>query len=319
MRFGLYDFGILDRDTLLAAAGSKSKGLKQEIAYPLLREFSGALTEAEDRALSALYFKLRGGERNTKRTYSGKYERVDAKIAQAILDEFPSDQAIRVHDMAVSNGATALDLFNHLQGRENLSFHATDYFDLLYQVDVPESDWTVLFDVEGKALQYINYRRNIVIRVHRSDRHYKLINRWMKSRLNRDVLPKAQAVLKDGGSRVSELPLWHPDFLNAVSENENLTCGREDLFAPETAPVEVIRIMGVFRMMSDTRHVALLNAVCKTLVQGGLLVVCMEKKRDISLLGCSAFRRVGDAMVLAKDLAEPHDISDIVLGLDLSE
>ena len=60
--------------------------------------------------------------------------------------------------MAASSAITSLDFFARLKQRDNVRFHATDYYDALYAVAVPGSPWETVFDAEHRPLQFIAKR-----------------------------------------------------------------------------------------------------------------------------------------------------------------
>src|SRR5690606_22113047 len=118
---------------------------------------------------------------------------------------------------AASNGITSLELFDKLQTHQGLKLHASDYFDHLLLVRVPETHWTVVFDVDKRPLQAVGGRFVISLQRDALKRHpaNRLVQAWVRRR----VLPKAEqalsaasdeASISTDGPHIRNVSLFHP-------------------------------------------------------------------------------------------------------------
>ena len=153
-------FGIMSRKQIRAQAKAfrSSRRLMPFIAFTLLRDFHGDISATDERFLSLLYAAIPGGAYTAKSTSADRYETVEGTLAREIENTFSADQPLRIHDMAASSAVTSLKFFNLLKHRENITLHATDYYDALYVVKVPGRRWETVFDAEGQPLQFVGKR-----------------------------------------------------------------------------------------------------------------------------------------------------------------
>ncbi len=261
-------FGIVSRDQIRAHAKELRSGRRflPFLALTLLRDFDENLSGTDYDELDLVYSNIPGGPRLIKGTAADRYDSVDGALVEEMEKIFPADRPLRVHDMAASSAITSLDFFERLKHRNNVRFHATDYYDALYVVAVPGSRWEVVFDAEHRPLQFVGNR--MVIQASRIRQRVRIrypINWAMQRILLATLLPKASAILetdaaKDGG-RVQRIQLFHPRCIAATRSDSRFTLGRDNLFEPATGCYEVVRIMGVVRFLSPDQIEPMFRAV----------------------------------------------------------
>jgi hypothetical protein len=292
------------------------------IAYTLLREFDGNLTPADEKILDLLYHKLPGGHKTVKRTAAGRYRSIDDSVVEEIAKTFPVDRLLRVHDMAASNAITSLEFFERLKHRDNMRFHATDFYDAVHAVSVPESRWKVVFDAEHRPLQFVGSRMVIpATRLKAKERLRYPVNWALQRILSATVLPKAlrilQAPMAAEDSRVERIELFHPRCIAAARSDRRFTLGRDNLLKPASGSYEVIRIMGVVRFFPPEWIEPMFRAVSEHVVDGGLLVVG-QRPRHYTHVQTTIFQRRGRHFVAIRDLADGHPHRELLLGLELT-
>jgi hypothetical protein len=319
-------FGIMSRHQIRAKAGElrSSRRSWPFVAHTILKDFDENLTGDDELMLALVYGSIPGGPHVRKGTSVYRYATFDGALVEEIEKTFPPGEAIRIHDMAASNGITSLELFERLKHRENISIRASDYYDALSFVSFPGSNWQAVFDAEGRPLQIVGKR--MVIPAIPLDaavkRKYPLI--WiMQKILLMTVLPRAARILKDGadkdGAQIEKIQLFHPKCLAASRSDPRFTLDRDDLFAPAAGSYEVIRVMGVDNFLPADRIEPMFRAVAEHIVEGGLLVVSShigESRR--AKTPTAIFQRHGGRLTLTRDLDPGYPYKDLLTGLDLT-
>ena len=323
-------FGIVSRDQIRAHAKELRSGRRFSpfLAFTLLRDFDENLSGTGYDELDLVYGNIPGGPRLIKGTAVDRYDSVDGALVEEMEKIFPADCPLRVHDMAASSAITSLDFFERLKHRNNVRFHATDYYDALYAVAVLGSRWEVVFDAEHRPLQFVGKR--MVIQASGFDTTARIrypINWAMQRILLAALLPKALAVLeadaaKDGaknGDRVQRIRLFHPRCIAATRGDSRFTLGRDDLFDPASGSYEVVRAMGVARFLPPDRIEPMFRAVSEHIVEGGLLIVGGPSIiRSRTSVPTSIFQRRGGRFVLIRDVVDGYPHKKLLLGLDLT-
>lgn len=299
----MFRFGITDRNDLAAASYNRRR---PPYSYALLGDFGEEPSEAEEVAIEEICEQMAGGHSGLKRrTWRGRYREVDEVIATEIERFFPIGSSIRIHDMAASNAITSLDLFERLRDC-GASVHATDHADAVDVVTLPGGRWKVIFDTEGRALQFVG--RRVVIDAQRPDRRRFPVNRAMRRALNWAILPRARAVVRTGDrAMTARVSLFHPKCLAVARKDGRFTVGRDNLFDPLPGIYDLVRIMGVFRVLPDSAVVRAVRAVSPHVVSGGLLVIGVNDGQETTI-----FRKVDGGLQPVRDIGPGFDRRAIV-------
>ena len=166
-----------------------------------------------------------------------------------------------------------------------MAVHATDYYDAIYVVRVPNSKWSVVFDAELQPLQFVGAGMVLSARRNAPWRYIanRLVQRWVLRRHLEPARQLLQASLSNNGELISgngvpaqvrRVPLFHPDCVAAARHDPRFTLGRHDLFAPSPRTYHVIRVMNVLTPEHLPEDL-LRRAVCACatgLREGGLFV-----------------------------------------------
>lgn len=276
----------------------------------MLSQFGDELSEVDEEILHRLYCTIRLANGGHMKTFPNRYPHLDDEIAEELDRRFSEGKPVRVHDMGASNAVTSLEMYRRLQGRQNLTVHASDFLDALSVVDVPGTRWRVVFDNQKRALQFIGYR--MVISTTDEARKYP-INRSIRAFLMSRVLPRAKQLLET--NTVTRIDVWHPKAKLAAATDPRFSLGYDDIFNPRREIYSVVRILNVCHRFPPGILPALFTKIAKTIAPGGLLVVGFRPM--LNPLDASLFERSGEGFSLVRDIGAGFSDKTAVLGVKL--
>ncbi|MEE9393204.1 MAG: hypothetical protein V3W41_11930 [Planctomycetota bacterium] len=264
----------------------ETQGGKRRFAFTLLEDLERSFQGERDEALLArIYNQLVVGEKIYKTTRRGRFKDLDARLADEVAQRMPHVRPVRIHDVGASSGVTSLELQLLFDGRHPVEVHATDFYDRLVAVKPRASVWTVVFDVDGEALQFVS--GSFVLSAQEGESRKLPINRALAARAKQRVLLRAQALrdavqhqngegvvqLDDGEVRV--IRLVHPDVADLLNSHSGFTFGRHDVFEPTPTTYDVVRAVNVLNpgYFDDDRVRSASLAVAKSLRSEGLFLV----------------------------------------------
>jgi hypothetical protein len=286
--------GIVTRSELRELGEEQAR---PPIAYTILAEFPETLDPIDERGLEWLYEWLPAGADTLKRklTFPGRYKEADILLTEALSSRDPGSP-LRIHDMAVSNAITSVDLFHRVEKLKNVSFYATDFFDRLYVVRLTGSAWVVIFDAEHDPVQIIRHRFVCFA----SRRESTLANRIAAAFARWRAIASAKRQLVEGRG-VKEISLFHPRSLALARSDARFRLGRENLLTA-TGTFDVVRVMSGFANLPEQRVVQGLQAVSNQVVDGGLLMIGRHPKRHDASTPVSLLRRNGERFLVYREL-----------------
>jgi hypothetical protein len=315
----VFRYGIVSRDQI--ASETPRRLAMPGIALTLLADFREPLSDNDEAQLATIYNDLGAGPFNSKRTFPHRCRIVDEAIEIEIEKTYKRGRPIHIHEMAASNAITSLELFERLNRRfgEAVSVRATDFFDAIFVVSVPQGWWRVVFDAEGQPLQFVGKR--MVISARQKERRRYPINRAIRKILMMTVLPKAATILSESKGTVNDsvqrIELFHPRCLAMARSDNRFSLGRENIFEPGPPVWDILRIMNLTRSMPlDRAKLALANAGGR-IVDGGLLVLGDSPDDGIDL-ATTIFQRQAQRLVAIRDVAGGYEKKRAVLDMDLS-
>ncbi len=283
------------------------------ISYDILNDVSSMPDTIMERVLELTYEKLPAGKATNKRklTYPGRYAAVDLAIERAIAETFPDDMFLRVHDMAVSNGITAVELFSRISDRSNFSFRASDYYNELKFIDA--HGWRAFFDVDGNLMQFV--RGRLVIQGSRPEPARYPVNRLLQRLLNATVASAARRKLISGD--YNTIPLFHPDCFDLARRDPRFTLGGDNFFDRSPAQYEVIRVMSGFANLAETRAADAISGLARQLSIGGLLVVGENSGRESRETPATIFSRTENGFSILRTLDGGTTFTKLITALKL--
>jgi hypothetical protein len=302
-------FGVVKREDVLPRY--RFSRLRPRFSFALLGEFADPLSEEDEEALAIIYREMGSIPKNT---WAGRLSAVDDALVAEIAARFPATAPLRVHDMAVSNAITSVELFERLRERPNLSFVASDYFDAIDVVDVPDSQWRIIFDAARQPLQFVG--RRLVIDAQRRERRRFPVNRLLRHIVAARIVPKARAILDRGGAE--HIRLFHPRAQALSVQDPRFQLERDDAINPAERTFEVIRVTGLFSKGRFPRATieAALDRIARNLTENGLLVLGSHwPGKDASEATITLFARKGDRLTVVSHLGLGTPLREIALGV----
>ena len=215
--------------------------------------------------------------------------------------------------MAASNAITSLELFEYLtrQFGNRASLRATDYFDAVYVVPIPKTEWKVIFDAIGQPVQFI--RGRLVLSAGREPRRY-VVN-WLLQKILTPVLLRRAAAVREAHN-VHRIALFHPRCVAVAGAKRGFTLAREDALNPDTTCYDVLRIMNLSLRLPLDPSKPWFGPACRTVADGGLLVIGDAPLKN-GPIAVTIFQRCGSRFSPLRDLGGGYEHRQTVLDLDL--
>jgi hypothetical protein len=136
----------------------KGKGLKnQAVSISLYKEAGALEKEKAARTQEFILENFSFADGSYKKTHRERFNDFDDKILDYLKNNFPVEKTCRVHDLAASDGRTALDFFNKLEK----TFPALDFFasdkNIFVEIfaDKKNGNRKIIKDSNGRVLQLV--------------------------------------------------------------------------------------------------------------------------------------------------------------------
>lgn len=255
--------------------------------------------------------------RNVMKTYLGRYADAGDFTVDAILDCHDAGGEITLHDMAVSNGVTSLELHDQLAERAPVSMLATDKYIKCEVVTTPAGRWRVIFNADRRALQYIGY--GFVLSSVRERRRYP-VNRALKLLVERRIVPSLLADLEAGRippDRIREICLFHPSARDRAANDPQFRLGEHDITETAVSRTDIVRLMSVVHAFPEDLRAHILGKVAVSVREGGLLI--LGDRRDNQPTNMTVYRRHKDRVVPIRHFELPYLFHETVCALRLPE
>jgi hypothetical protein len=284
-----------------------------------------------DRWLPLILQSYRASNRAPKRTESGRFQEFDALLL-ATLAERAAPSPLAVHDMGVSDGRTAVELYEKLSERTEVEFNASDWYPELHLVRHRRRGWSVAFDEDGHAVQYAGF--GFVLSPPEPDRAFLYpVNRLVQALFDRILAPRAARALGDsdltelavleerrhGEFQVSRIPLVCRECLDLMEREPRFHYERHDVREPCRRRFHLIRAMNVVNHLSVADQRRALRALHQSLDEGGLLALGRSQDPSGETLG-SIFERRGGSLGRLRELhgGSEHDalVDQVFRGSD---
>lgn len=270
-------------------------GRRKLIAIDLYPQIAAAnLPDRDELQQHALLrFALANG--TFKRTYGGRFRDFDREAIAIALDAFPPPCALRVHDMAVSDGRTSVDFFEALAERygQGLRFHASDLVPYVWRLQRAGEPLRVIVDDEDHVLQVI--RPPFVFSVPRPEdvRLYPL-NHAIRRMLQARAVPRLLAAAAAGQAERTRIDLVHAECAKRVRDDARFELTQHDITRPVGSEFHVVRAMNILNpdYFDAATLEQIVGHVCGSVAEGGVLVTGSNQGPDSPVLG-SIFRKSG--------------------------
>ena len=235
-------FGYVSRDQLPERL--QPSGRLPELSFAMLAEFDDKLSARDEVAIEII------SRLDTSRTtYVRRHASLDDVIEEEIERNFKPTDAVRIHDAAVSNAITSVNLFEKVKSRSNIALHASDHIVELLAVTIPGSRWRVVFDAKKRPLQFVGRRMVLPASNRRPPRGYP-INRLIRQILRLTDLPQARRHLERAetspSDNIERIGTFHPRAVALARRDSRFSLGWADMNVPLAGPFEIVRAMNVF-------------------------------------------------------------------------
>lgn len=280
----------------------------------------------DDRWLPLVLQSYRASNRAPKRTESGRFEAFDALLLETLGERGPGPP-LAVHDMGVSDGRTAVELYEKLRPLGVAEFVASDWYPALHLVQHRRRGWSVAFDEDGHAVQYAGF--GFVLSPPEPDRLLLYpLNRLLHLVFDRFLRPRAAAALsgldlaelgtleerEHGAFRFSRIPLVCRECLDLMEQDDAFRYERHDVREPCARRFHVIRAMNVVNHLSASDQRRALRALHGSLEEGGLLALGRSRDPSGETLG-SIFERRDGALHRVRTLHGGSEHDELVAEL----
>lgn len=277
-------------------------------AYTLLGDLETSYDPTDEALLERLYRSMAGGAIALKITRRNRFGELDARIQKELDRRFVDGVPLAVHDAAVSNGITSLELFRVLSSKRSVEFWATDLFDSIWIVRLPSRRWEVVFDVNGSPLQVVGMGLVFSCR-RRSDWRYPL-NRMIEAWVIRRIVPVAERILKrqrgleeskNGQTRseIRQVRLFHPECLEAEREDLGFHLSRHDITEQSAGRFHLVRVMNALTPKHIDEELVCrgIRACAASLLPRGVLVLGRSPEECDDQPRATAFEWSGDRLL----------------------
>jgi len=221
-----------------------------------------------------------------KRTYQKRFEDFDKVVSECLQTSFDKKKSLIFHDVAVSDGRTALDFFEKISlDFTKIEYVASDYNPKVYVIQ--EGKCKVTLSHSGKILEILfpPFVFNVIKRD--SIRHYPL-NHLIKFVVERFIaipLVKKYHLKK---IHAKELLLFAPRVLNAARNDLRFTLQQHNLLEPFCNSAHVIRAMNVLNpsYFSETEFLKVLKHIYEGLKDQGIFITGSNQEAGSIVDGC---------------------------------
>jgi hypothetical protein len=314
LKLGIRSLSKLPRVTTLF-------GRRKAIDLWLYGEILQSAEEADRWLLLIIDFIAANG--SYKWTENLRFEKLDVKIAEFVKDMTRSQEIpLRVHDIGVSDGRTACELFRRIRDICPVDYTASDLYPIAYIVRHMEKGWSVAFDQDGSAIQYAGWGFVVSARV--PDRlPWYPVNRLVRKIFEKKFEPRAIHVLnkidfsslrnlekaQDGEYCIFKIPLICRECLGIMNETNSFRFIRHDVRTQTNESYDLIRVMNVLNHLGRNDQVRALHGCFNSLRDNGYLVVGRTLGGEMPT---SIWTRHGNDLSLLLDIAGGSEISHLL-------
>lgn len=290
-------------------------------AFTLLEELEEKYCEQDSALLERIYKGLAAGENVWKITKPNRFEELDEVVNARICQRFDKAQKLVVHDMAASNAVTSLEWYIQLSSLRDVCFRASDYYDHLTIVALPASRWTIVFDVDGRPLQYVGGR--FVLSGYRHELWRFPANRLVQAYVRRRIIPEAIDCLNqsdgradklDQASGIRHLRLFHPRCIQQARSDGDFHLERHDLFKSDSQPSHVVRVMNALtpHHFSEDQLLCGIRCATKRLHIGGLFVIGRSIDEEDGRPAATVYERSESGLVPVCNVNEGSELKAVI-------
>jgi hypothetical protein len=315
--------GIWRRDDLFRAR--TWLGHSRLPAYTLMR-YAEPADESSIRCFEKVITGVRLGSGVYRTTYRGRFAELNEFVEPLVRQYFTREQALSVHDWAVSDGLTSMQWATSLhQIFPALTFSASDYIFQLIEASDNQRERFIL-EPSGALLQYIS--PPFVLPMAYDESRLYVLNRWLKqwarrklrglTAAMRSIAPDmwTDAMLVRGGKwTFRPLSLVHPEVQTFARENAWFSLRQHDAFSRWPMPCDVLRTMNLYNWgyFPEEQLMRGIRAAIDSVVAGGLWIVGRTQEADCrGEHDATVFRKHRTSVEVVGRLGRCSEIEDLV-------
>lgn len=268
----MFKFGVYSVKQLKNGNTQTFFGAEKNVSVTLLDDIRK--NDLSSKAYASVMFKLNDDRGTYKRTHYSRFDDFDNRCIE-IISKTLSTPDMRIHDVAVSSGETAVDFYGKLQSQyPSLSYFATDYDPYLTVIN--QYALTISVTSNGSVIEMM--LPPFVFTPKRPDHAVYPINRllcslllntwakWLQSRYKKEMLPL---------SSVQKVDLFCPEARTLANEDSHFRLGRYDILSSTDKVFNCIRAMNVLNNnnFSEADFKSVLANFHKSIEKNGFLIV----------------------------------------------
>ena len=207
-----------------------------------------------------------------KRTYAKRFEDFDGHILSILKDNIDQSTVLSFHDVAVSDGRTAIDFFERLLAYyPNLTYVASDYNPSVFILEKGKLKVTLSHTDKILEIMYPPFVFNTIKRDHY--RYYPL-NHVMRFMLQHTLVKSLMRLYRSGNLKTKELLLFAPRALDKMKQDKRFILEQHSLLNPFQKQYDVIRAMNVLNpgYFSEEEFFKVLRHIYDGLLDDGLFI-----------------------------------------------
>ncbi|HTW96821.1 MAG TPA: hypothetical protein VMD74_04165 [Candidatus Methylomirabilis sp.] len=271
-----------------------ASGLKnQPIAIDLYAQLADLPTEKRGRAEELILENFSFADGSYKKTHMSRFADFDREILEYLASRQDRNKLTRVHDLATSDGRTALDFFLGLEKKfPRLDFTASDKnISVFVFSDQRNNGRKIIKDREGKILQFIF--PPFVLNVYSAKRAFgykikRVVFYPVNFILTKILLwPGWQKFYFHTTDNAAEIKLIDQGVLAAVAAKTNFHFLAYDLMAKKMGDFEIIRAMNILNpsyfSAAEIKQIA--ANIFSSLAENGWLIVGSNHDADSAVNG----------------------------------
>lgn len=288
---------------------------RRNVAVSLYPDLAGSRRPELRELCETLLGRINTSNSTNKRTHSGRFAEFDRVLLGLVEEEFESEDPIKVLDLGVSDGRTAVELFGLLADKfgGRLDYVASDKYQVFRQVDLQDEPLSIVLDADDQLCQII--RPPFVLNVFRPESPlFYPVNRMLRLLW----LPKAARLLRDWTEgtiqgKVSDVRLLHPACEDLLATDERFHFEPIDILEPIDRSASLVRIMNVLNpaYFSPEQALIALRHLSGCLASGGLLVIASNEGAGSEVHG-GIYRKEGARTELLRKLGSGWGYDSLV-------
>ena len=207
-----------------------------------------------------------------KRTYAKRFEDFDSHIVSILKDHFDKATVLSFHDVAVSDGRTAVDFFEKLLTYyPNITYTASDYNPNVFILEKGRLKVTLSHTDKILEIMYPPFVFNTIKRDHY--RYYPL-NHVVRFFLQHTLVKSLMSLYRSGDLKAKELLLFAPHALEQAKQDKRFILEQHSLLNPFQKQYDVIRAMNVLNpgYFSEEEFFKVLRHIYDGLLDNGFFI-----------------------------------------------